>query len=84
MAYYKLGNWLRGYFSGDFDSDEEAWNTLSEKFNNAYPSRSGRDVHLVKTVRHGKTAGGNETERDRLLREAAEKALAERSNPACK
>lgn len=77
MVWYELGNSLRGYFGGEFEDDENAWNTLSERFNNAYPSRSGRTVYMTKVVRDGKTAGGNETEQDRKLREKLELMLAE-------
>jgi hypothetical protein len=69
MFHYSLGNCLRGYFWGEFPDDDSAWKALSERFNNAYPSRSGREVELKKIVRSGRTAGGNETERDRKIRE---------------
>lgn len=74
--YYELGNPLRGYFSGEFPDDDTAWAALSEKFNNAYPSRSGREVYMTKVVRKGRTMGGNETEQDRQLREGLERLLA--------
>lgn len=77
MADYELGNCLRGWCGGSFESDDEAWRVLSERFNNAFPSRSGRDVQLRKYVRSGQTAGGNETERDKALRERIERAIAE-------
>lgn len=76
MAQYQCGNCLRGHFFGEFESDEGAWAVLSDRFNKAYPSRSGREVELIKTIRVGRTAGGNETERDRLLREKIEAAIA--------
>jgi hypothetical protein len=78
MAHYELGNCLRGYFSGEFDSDDEAWRVLSERFNRGFPSRSGRTIQMSKTIREGHTAGGNETERDRLLREKIEAQLLQR------
>jgi hypothetical protein len=74
MPYYQLGNCLRGYAFGDFEADEEAWRVLSARFNDSFPSRYGRSVHLMKVVREGETAGGNETEADRNLREALEEA----------
>jgi hypothetical protein len=70
MARYELGNMLRGYFSGEFETDEEAWAVLSERFNTAYPSRNGRSVELRKRIRVGQTEGGNEREEDRAWREA--------------
>lgn len=76
-AYYELGNCLRGYFGGEFESDDQAWQTLSERFNRAYPSRGGREVELCKVIRTGRTQGGNETERDRAIRERIERILAE-------
>jgi hypothetical protein len=76
--YYELGNCLRGYFGGYFWTDEEAWDVLSDRFNRGYPSRNGRGVEMRKTIRRGLTAGGNETERDRRLREHVEAILAER------
>lgn len=81
-ASYELGNCLRGYFFGDFESDDEAWAVLSEKFNAAYPSREGRQVELKKTLRIGTTVGGNETERDRAFREAGEAIAAKLTKDA--
>lgn len=78
MPYYEGGNALRGYFVGEFPDDDTAWRVLSTRFNKAYPSRAGRDFQLNKTIRSGKTIGGNETERDRLLREKIEAILRER------
>ncbi len=76
MTKYELGNSLRGYFSGQFETDEEAWNILSERFNNAYPSRCGREVELKKTILIKTTKGGNETVLDRTLREKLEEQQA--------
>jgi hypothetical protein len=45
-AYYQLGNCLRGYFYGDFASDQDAWEKLGDAFNRAWPSRSGRSVEM--------------------------------------
>jgi hypothetical protein len=58
-AYYDLGNCLRGYFSGRFWTDQEAWNALSARFDRGYPSHKGREVELRKIVRQGVTKGGN-------------------------
>jgi hypothetical protein len=80
MAYYTLGNALRGEFGGEFETDDEAWDALSDLFNRRFPSRNGRSIQLTKTIRTGKTAGGNETEADRLERERAEVALAQRES----
>lgn len=73
--HYQLGNCLRGYFTGDFETDEEAWDVLSEQFNNAFPSRGGREVQLIKTLRWGMTTGGNETDQQRNLRELVEASI---------
>ena len=70
MPYYELGNCLRGYVSGKYDADDEAWEALSEAFNSAYPSLHGRTVELKKVIREGQTRGGNETDQQRELREA--------------
>jgi hypothetical protein len=78
MAHYELGNCLRGYCSGEFVSDDEAWRVLSGRFNRAFPSRGGREITMSKTVAYGRTKGGNETERDKALRLKLEAALAER------
>jgi hypothetical protein len=75
-AYYQLGNCLRGYFYGDFASDQDAWEKLGDAFNRAWPSRSGRSVEMWKIVREGTTKGGNETERDKALREKLDAYIA--------
>lgn len=59
MAFYELGNCLRGYYSGEFETDDEAWNELSDRFNRGFPSHRGRSVEMRKTVRIGLTSGGN-------------------------
>lgn len=76
-ALYSLGNGIRGYKTGYFSSDDEAWRVLSDQFNQSFPSRSGRTVHLTKTIAAGLTAGGNETESDRELRLECERLLQE-------
>ena len=30
MNEYALGNWLNGYYTGEFETDEEAWDVLSD------------------------------------------------------
>lgn len=70
--YYELGNALRGWFSGKFSSDQQAWTELSDRFNRGFPSRGGRHVQMTKTIRYGRTAGGNESEADRKWREGWE------------
>lgn len=75
-ALYQLGNILRGHFSGEFETDDEAWQALGKRFDESFPSRNGRHVQMTKTVREGRTEGGNETEEDRLMREEAETILA--------
>ncbi|MCK5021183.1 MAG: hypothetical protein KAS32_29505 [Candidatus Peribacteraceae bacterium] len=46
MNTYYLGNLLRGYFEGEFESIEEAWNALCARFNQSFPSTGGRYVYL--------------------------------------
>lgn len=77
-TYYEVGNCLRGFFGGEFETDDEAWATLCKRFDESFPSRGGRDVLMRKTIRKGTTEGGNETEEDRRDREAAEAVLAAR------
>ncbi|AFU88134.1 hypothetical protein CcrColossus_gp264 [Caulobacter phage CcrColossus] len=72
---YEVGNCLRGYHHGTFTSADEAWEALSERFNRSYPSREGRQVEMRRSIHLGFTAGGNETERDRLLREKLAEVL---------
>lgn len=47
-TFYELGNDLRGFYSGEFESDDEAWEVLSDRFNRAFPSLKGRHVHMKK------------------------------------
>lgn len=75
MHSYELGNCLRGFIGGKFESDDEAWDALSAEFNERYPSRGGREVVLTKAIRVGRTAGSNETDTDRKLREGLEQML---------
>lgn len=72
---YEVGNCLRGYAYGTFSNADDAWESLSDQFNQSYPSRSGRQIEMRRTIHVGYTAGGNETERDRLLREQLTAAL---------
>ena len=44
MKKYLLGNWLRGAFEAEFNSLEEAWEWLSDRFLLSYPSEGGRHV----------------------------------------
>lgn len=44
MKKYIIGNWLRGYFEGDFETIEKAWSYLSNRFLLSYPSNGGRHV----------------------------------------
>lgn len=55
--YYELGNGLRGYIGGDFETDDDAWTALAARFDKALPSASGRDAELRMTVRTGTTPG---------------------------
>lgn len=47
---YVLGNMLRGWFEGEFTSDEQAWKSLSRDFDKAFPSKGGRQVYMYKEV----------------------------------
>lgn len=90
---YTLGNVLRKYFTGFFEDDLTAWETLGRRFDESYPSHTGRYVQMTKTLTGeesselpfsisaitytGKTKGGNETDHDRLIREELQRILAE-------
>jgi len=50
MEKYVLGNILRGWFDGEFTSDEQAWKILSKQFDKAFPSENGRGVYMYKEV----------------------------------
>ena len=75
-TYYEVGNELRGWFSGKFATDEEAWAVLSERFNKSFPSHSGRAIYMRKHIGHGFSAGGNETDADKAIRLSVDEALA--------
>lgn len=55
MKTYVAGNWLRGYFEGEFETLDEAWSYLSNRFLLAYPSAGGR--HISMWVREPNTYG---------------------------
>jgi hypothetical protein len=38
MKKYRAGNWLRGFFEGEFSSIEEAWSYLSTRFLLSFPT----------------------------------------------
>jgi hypothetical protein len=57
MFHYELGNYLRGWFSGTFESDDEAWSLLSARFDARFLSPAGRAVVLKKGIREDKTPG---------------------------
>lgn len=46
MKRFIIGNWLRGYFEGEFESIEVAWSYLSKKFLMSFPAEKGRHVGL--------------------------------------
>lgn len=46
MKEYKLGNCLRGGFSGFFRDKDIAWKVLSERFYLSFPSETGRHVYM--------------------------------------
>lgn len=37
---YRAGNWLRGFFEGEFNSIEEAWSWLSKRFLLSFPTET--------------------------------------------
>ena len=41
---YELGNALRGFAYGEFESIDEAWTILSNRFLLSYPNKTGRTV----------------------------------------
>lgn len=47
---YVLGNMLRGWIKGNFNSPKIAWESLTKQFNEMYPSESGREVYMFKEV----------------------------------
>lgn len=75
-SFYEVGNELRGWHSGKFATDAEAWAVLSERFNKSFPSRVGRAIVMRKIIGSGFTAGGNETETDKRIRLSMEEMLA--------
>lgn len=46
MKRYVLGNFLRGAYEGEFETLEEAWEWLSDRFLLSYPSEGGRHVQM--------------------------------------
>lgn len=46
MKKYILGNWMRGGVEGQFESLDEAWEWLSDRFLMVNPAEQGRHVHL--------------------------------------
>jgi len=44
MKKYIIGNWLRGYFEGEFEDIQTAWSYLSNRFLLSYTSTGGRHV----------------------------------------
>ena len=47
MALYELGNCLRGFFSGEYDNHDKAWDSLANRFSRSFPSTSGRYVEMT-------------------------------------
>lgn len=43
---FVAGNWLRGFFEGEFTTIEEAWKYLSKRFLLSYPSSTGRHIYM--------------------------------------
>lgn len=48
--HYLLGNILRGFVEGYFNSEEKAWSELCDAFNKMFPSENGRGVFMYKEV----------------------------------
>lgn len=48
---YKIGNCLRGYFEGNFENIDDAWEILSRRFLMSYPveGEGGRFVQMLVT-----------------------------------
>jgi hypothetical protein len=46
---YTLGNWLRGFCEGRFESEGEAWRWLSRRFLLSFPCKAGRLVSMYVT-----------------------------------
>ena len=59
LVSYELGNEVRGFESGEFSDDEIAWQVLSQKFNERFPSAAGRHVELRKVIRWGRVGPGS-------------------------
>lgn len=47
---YHLGNILRGFVTGKYTSDEQAWKYLAREFDKIHPSEGGRKVYMYKEV----------------------------------
>ncbi|MHD0644075.1 hypothetical protein ACYPKM_00395 [Pseudomonas aeruginosa] len=47
-AQYHLGNCLRDFFTGEFDTMEEAFTMLSARFLLAYPNKGGLVISLLR------------------------------------
>jgi hypothetical protein len=50
MAAYYLGNFLRGYFEGNFKDLDTALGILSRRFLLSYPSTAGRHIFMCTKV----------------------------------
>lgn len=46
MKKYLGGNWLRGFYQGEFESIDEAWSFLSNRFLLAYPTTGDRTFYM--------------------------------------
>jgi len=44
---YRAGNWLRGFFEGEFDSIEQAWSYLSKRFLISFPTDSKNGTRWI-------------------------------------
>jgi len=49
MKKYRAGNWLRGFFEGEFSSIEEAWSYLSTRFLISFPTDDNgiRNIYMM-------------------------------------
>ena len=50
MKTYRLGNCLRGSFDGEFSSIDEAWEILSARFLQSFPTDSGGGRNVIMKV----------------------------------
>ena len=61
MKTYRAGNWLRGFFEGEFSSIEEAWSYLSKRFIISFPTnKPDGQRHIYMSVKDNNKFGFNQ------------------------